>query len=115
MSDLFKTQTELENQVLLNLNALETGQEPEAEDQARVRSFIIPMLDQLEVDGVCAIADRDEIPNELFLPLAQLGANEAATSFGQQFSYEKKVLFEGIIRRLNSGPVTREVTRMEYF
>lgn len=78
-----KTRTELKNQALANLLVIGSGQEAEEEDAATVDALIDPLLEDLNARGIAYVPNTDEIEAALFLPLAELLANEAAPSFGQ--------------------------------
>lgn len=81
-----KTRRDLVNQALADLGIIAAGQDPATEDfdtvddlvEATIAMLIARDLQVPEIDDVNA----DEIPLEVFLPLAVLLAHEAARKFG---------------------------------
>lgn len=110
-----KTRNQLINKALENLHVIGTGQSAEADDHAKMDEVVDPLLEQLAVDEVVEIANPDEIPNAIFLPLAELLANAAASGFSQDYDPNKKMVFEAVIRRLTASRATGETLRTVYY
>lgn len=109
------TREQLVNGALKSLFIIGAGQEADADDFSAADEKVDSLLAQLRADGVCDITDSDAIPAELFDALTELLANTCATRFGQQFSADKKLGFEGLIRRTVSVRPTYETLKAEYF
>lgn len=78
------TETTLINQVLGNLGVIGAGETPSAEDSATVQERIRPVIAQyiaLGIDMSADTTDLTDIPDAIFLPLADLIAYECATPF----------------------------------
>lgn len=78
-----KTRADLVAQALANLNALEAGQEPSAEDASAVDDHVDGMLAYLASEGAAYIGDDDAIPAAMLGPLADYLAEDAAPEFGR--------------------------------
>lgn len=110
-----KTRIELVNEALKNLVIVGAGQEPDTEDFDEVDAKVDGLLAQLRVDEICFVANDDEIPDEWFDPIAELLANNCASKFGQQYSLDKKTVFEQLLRRLTASRTTYQPMQSEYF
>lgn len=77
-----KTRQELSIRALELLGIVGTGQEPSADNIARVERLIEPLTNRLVALNVMYRVGPDEIPLEAFEPLAVLLAREAASDFG---------------------------------
>jgi len=80
-----RTRRDLVTHALGDLGILAAGQDPEAEDFDTVDEHVEPtiaMLTARDLPGIPDIDDIDEIPLEVFLPLAILLADQAASHFG---------------------------------
>jgi hypothetical protein len=110
-----KTREQLVNEALKNLQAVGAGQSAAAEDYDEVDDKVESLVAQLSVDEVCDVTDLSEIPAEWFDALAELLANSCATKFGQQYSADKKMHFEKMLRRATAPRATLEVLRTDYF
>ena len=113
-----KTRTEFRKQVLWNLNVLAAGQDPEAEDVAKVDAGAESALAWLEKSGVYAGQfeyTNDDIAEAAFMPLARFVANEIAPTYGVPYSEDARVAAErGLYRAFASGP-TYATLPVDYF
>src|SRR5262245_49991876 len=113
--DVVKTRTDLIERAATALGALPSGQSLSDEDRDTIDNLIDPLVMQLGFDNIVLIQDTNAIQNEHFIPLANLLANEAAASFGQQYSFDVRVINEATLHRLASGKATYEVLEIDYF
>lgn len=93
-----KTRTQLINQALTNLLVIGASDTADAGDTAVVDALVDPLLEDLSARGVCYVPESEEIENALFLPLAELLANEACPAFAQQKNLAKQVECEERLR-----------------
>lgn len=77
-----KTRNELIERALNLLGAVGAGQSPSAEDIELMDGLVEPMLAMLPVRGISEAINPDEVPDEIYLPLAVLLADVATTDFG---------------------------------
>jgi hypothetical protein len=78
-----RTRRDLVNEALVNLGILAAGQQPDAEDFEAVDNKFEPLIARLEKSDIIDLDTTvDEIPDELFAPLAVLLADDAALGFG---------------------------------
>lgn len=110
-----KTRTQLVHEALKNLQAVGAGQTPDDEDYDEVNDKVDSLIAQLAADEVCDVDNDEEIPAEWFDALAELLANACSTKFGQQYSHEKRMSFEKMLRRTNSASPSYEVVETDYF
>jgi hypothetical protein len=115
MADLFKTRTQLKERAAKDLAIIEPGEALSTEDDATFDGLIDPLLAQLSVDKIAYIGDSEEIPLELFLPLARLLANMAGPDFGSPINEEARIADEKTLRRLTTAVATTETVRAKYF
>lgn len=109
-----KTQQDLIVSALQELNALGVGETPSAEDADTIRQYVEPRVAQLAADRVLYVSDVEEIPDEVFIPLAKLIANAAAPKFGQASKPEVDQAEESKLRRQSAATRSRPA-RIEYF
>lgn len=79
-----RTRNQLILKILEKLGVAATGQEPEAEDTARVDDNLDSVIAELSALEIVDIPDLSEIPLEFFLPTASLCAYELRDEFGVQ-------------------------------
>ena len=82
MAGAYRTQTDLINQALKNLGVLAAGNAADPEDIGFVEENVDPMIRTLASLDICYIGDPDQIPGELFLPLAAVLADLSVSKFG---------------------------------
>lgn len=115
MVELTKTRQQLKERAATELGFLPSNATLSDEDSDTLDNLVDPLVMQLDADGVVSIGDTDAIESTYFIPLARLLANEAAPSFGQEYSLDKKSLNEGILRRLTATKPTGETLRSLYY
>ncbi len=93
-----KTRVQLKNQALTNLNVISVGQEAEDDEMQVVEDLVDPLIADLNLRGIVYVSDSDTIDDGVFLPLAELLANEASTAFGQPKNPAKQELCEERLR-----------------
>ena len=77
-----KTRIDLVNHALEHLGILGAGQTANPEDYDEVNSHFEPLLAHLEAIELISLETLDEIPPEVFHPLAIMLADESALAFG---------------------------------
>lgn len=97
------------------LGELATGQTLSAEQLAVYQTNLEYLLDQLDGDNVCTIADHEDVPPALVPYLATLLANLVGPSVGIPFSLQVKQATEAIIRKITRTLPSYEPQRPDYF
>jgi hypothetical protein len=127
MPGAYKTQTDLVLQTLKNLGVLAAGNAADPEDDAFVRENIDPTIRTLASLDICYIGDPDNIPGELFLPLADVMADQCSSKFGSTPDDRAALSAKGlgippgtgagamILRQINRGRPTYETLRTVSF
>src|ERR1051326_1602491 len=127
MPGAYKTQTDLVLQTLKNLGVLASGNAADPEDDAFVRENIDPTIRTLASLDICYIGDPDNIPGELFLPLADVMADQCSSKFGSTPDDRAALSAKGlgippgtgagamILRQINRGRPTYETLRTVSF
>lgn len=110
-----KTRTELVFKALSGLGALAAGQVPDDEDVQAVTANVTPTIEELSSEQVVSITDEDEIPVEIFLPVAAILAENSATDFGRPKNEDAVMKAKAAIRLVVYGRPTREVLAVDYF
>ena len=83
-----KSTRELVLEAIDRLQIFEAGQEVPAENYAKVKGKVFPLLAWLKAERVLDIfvnpqdEDSQDVPDHVFIPLAMALANEAAPAFG---------------------------------
>lgn len=95
-----KTRNDLIVATLKLLNAIASGQTPEAEDVAEIEGLIEGKLDELEYREILQLGDRQEFDDVVVDPLAIILANTAAPSFGQPRNPDSQMTAERTLRSL---------------
>lgn len=91
------------------------GQAVPAEDYATVQGFIKPLYDQLAADEIVEVADREDIPSAIYIPLTWLLANACAPKFDMPQDDAGRQAKEVLIMRLVASRPTYEVLKAKYF
>jgi hypothetical protein len=106
--NMAKTRTQFRKQVLWNLNALAAGQEPEAEDAAKVDAgaeAAFAWLEKSDIFGSRYAYENDDIDDAAFMALARFVANEIASAYGTPYSDAARLSAEaGLHRAFSIGP-----------
>jgi hypothetical protein len=110
-----KTRADLVAKALANLGAIGSGQTPSDEDASTVDDHVDDALAILSAKGIVSIDDDEAIPVELFGPLADWLAEDAAPDFGRPTSAAAKMNAESEIRKVVYARPTREPLTTEYF
>ncbi len=79
-----KSRNDLIYQTLRNLGALPMGQDPGPEEYNQVDFLVDSVVASLREMDIYFLPDVDVIPEEAFLPLANIMAWACASNFGQQ-------------------------------
>lgn len=113
-----KTRTQFRKQVLANLGVLAAGQDPEAEDSARVddtASAAFAWLEKAGIYGGQFEYVNDDISDAGFMALSRFVANELAPIYGIPYSEAAREAAEKqIYRAFSSGP-TYATLPAEYY
>ncbi len=107
-----KTLAELETEAFAILTGMDPTSAPAAEDLAVIDTYVDPLLEQLAADKIVYIGDKNEIPNEYFLPVVRLLANVCGPRFGSPMNEEAKRVDEDTLRRLNRQEPTRRYLKL---
>lgn len=91
------------------------GQSVPVEDYNTMEGFIDPLYRQLSRKGVVTIADREDLPEEIYIPLTWLLANAAAPKYDMPQNAEGQLEQEREIRRILAAQPTYEPLRVDYF
>ena len=112
MVDISKTRDDLIERAAWELGAKVAGQSLAAEDYATIDNLVDPLVMQLAMGSIAYVQDTSAIPLEYFIPLGRLLANEAAISFGQQYSPDVKHVNENELMRVSAMKPTYETLEM---
>lgn len=123
MTDGVKTRRQLVERALAALGVTAAGQPPSAEDVELVDGHLPPVLAMLQARGVLDDILPDEIPDEIYLPLAILLGDAATVDFGilrgspdDPSTWAGKAMkAESDIRVIIGGRPTYRPTTAEYF
>ena len=115
MVDISKTRDDLVLRAATEVGALVVGQSLGAEEYETIDNLVDPLVQQLSFDNVVHVQDTNAIQPEHFLSLARLLANEAAISFGQQYSRDIKLMNETVLQRLSAMAPTYETLENDFF
>lgn len=113
--DSTKNRRALVDEALSNLGALVVGQTPSNEDLSTVDGMVDAFLRQLASDQVVTIANDEEIPADIFLPLGRLLANLAGPKYGLAINRESEIVDRAEIKRIIAARPTYEVLQTEFF
>jgi hypothetical protein len=127
MSGAYRTQTDLVLEVLANLGVLAAGQAPDVEDVAYVTEKLDAIYRMLAALDICYIPDPNNIPGQVFSPLADIVAGDCATKFGSSPDDFAKLTQKGLgvppgsgagamaLKQMSRGRPTYEPLRVHYF
>ncbi len=132
MAGAYRSQTDLINETLKNLGVFSAGNAPDPEDVNYVLEKVDPTIRLLAALDVCFIGDPNNIPGELFSPLADVLAGECASKFGSTPDDRVSLAAKGLggppsqvpygagsgalaLRQMNRGKPTYERARVESF
>lgn len=107
-----KTLQELETEAFAILTGMDPTSSPAAEDLAVIETYVDPLLEQLAADEIVYIADRNSIPESVFLPLARLLANVCGPRFGSPMNDEARRTDEELLKRLYRQKPTRRYLKL---
>jgi hypothetical protein len=126
-----RTSTDLINEALATLGVLSAGQDVDPEDTAFVAQKLDGIFRALAALEIVYITDPENIPSELFNPLADIVAGECAAKFGAKDADYIKLKNNGLggvqgidigfgagakqLRAISRGKPTGEPLRVEYF
>lgn len=122
MANGIKTRQELIRRAI-DMLAPAAGQAPSAEDVELVDGLLEPMLAMLPARGISEQINPDEVPDEIYLPLAILLADVATTDFGMDrgtpdnpnsFAF-KAAEAERMIRVIQGTRPTYNPAQVDYF
>lgn len=108
----FKTRAQLIERAAASIGVKEPGEALSSEDYDTFDDLVDPLISQLSADGVAYIENDEEIPNEYFVPLANLLANMAGPDFGSPVNDQAKERDEATLRRLASTKPTYTPLKM---
>lgn len=111
----YKTSTELKTEAFSILTGMDPNSVPSADELNIFDVYLDPLFAQLKRDKIVTVYDKEEIPNEYFLPLARLLANVAGPRFGSPMNEEAKLVDEAALRRMSAGETTYETVRFDNF
>lgn len=77
-----KSRQQFVDRALSVLGVVPSGQTPDDDDRLVVDDLVVPLLAQLDAEGVTTIDDPNAIPAAQFLPLSVLLAEMAMQEFG---------------------------------
>lgn len=111
----YKSLAELKTEALSILTGMDPNSTPAADELAVIDIYVEPLIAQLKADKIVTVYDKEEIPNEFFLPLARLLANVAGPRFGSPMNEDAKQIDEAALRRMSAGETTYETVRFDNF
>lgn len=110
------TSVDLASEALGIVNALQAGQEPNPEDLAYVLTVIPRLVAQVGIGGVIYVGDADDIPDEIFLPLAERLSYEIAPRFGlSAVDRATKNEMDAVLRALASSKPSGFPAKVMYY
>lgn len=121
MGDEMKTPNDVFDEALTAIGAVGAGQTASAEDTLVAKTAFRPLLDELAATDVCYIAvdpvddDAEDIPEEFFLPLSKVLANEIAPHFGVPYDEGVRQLMLVRLRRIGHSPSYGVTQQAEYY
>jgi hypothetical protein len=116
-----KTPNNVYDEALTALGAVGAGQTASAEDTLVAQTAFRPLLEELAVIDVIYIAvdptddDAEDIPEEAFLPLSKLLANEIAPHFGAPYDTGIRDLMLQRLRRITHSGSYGVTQQAEYY
>lgn len=110
-----RTRVDLVTEALDNLGVTIVGQDPSAEDTAKVDGKVDGLLADLRVRGILYVGDADAIEDEHFDSLGILLANRCAAAFGGGRDRDVDRAEEQKLRLLNPRPGGYDILATDYF
>ncbi len=116
-----KTPADVYDEALTALGAVGAGQTASAEDTLVAQTAFRPLLEEIAAIDVIYIAvdptddDAEDIPEEVFLPLSKLLANEIAPHFGAAYDDNLREILLKRIRRIVHSPSYGQTQQSEYY
>jgi hypothetical protein len=116
-----KTPNQVYDEALTALGAVGAGQTASAEDVLVASTAFRPMLEELAAADVCYVAvdadddDAEDVPDEYYLPLSKLLANEIAPHFGAGYDEALREVLLRRLRRLRHSPGYGSTQQAEYY
>jgi hypothetical protein len=115
MVDTVKTRAQLIERAGAAIGVKEPGEALSTEDYNTFDNLVDPLIAQLSADGIYYVQDDNEIPVEIFIPLANLLGNMAGPDFGSPINEEAKQRDEKTLQRIASTRPTYSVMKGQYF
>jgi hypothetical protein len=110
-----RTRAELVNQALANLGVTDPNEIASAEDYKAVNDHFDTAMAQLSGEDIFTLADEDDIPLELFGPLADYLAEDSASDFGRAANQQAVQLAKARIRTITRNRPTYQTLASDYF
>ena len=110
-----RTRADLVNQALANLGVTDPNEIASAEDYKAVDDHFDTAMAQLSGEDIFTLADEDDIPLELFGPLADYLAEDAASDFGRAANPQTVALAVSKIRIITRNRPSYQTLATEYF
>lgn len=116
-----KKPSDVYDEALTALGAVGAGQTASAEDTAVAQTAFRPLLEELAAIDVCYIAvdptddEAEDIPEEYFLPLSKLLANEIAPHFGAAYDENLRQILLVRLRRVGVSGSYGVTQAAEYY
>lgn len=115
MAEQFKTSIEWKTEAFAILTGMDPNSTPSTDELSAFDVYVDPLLAQLEADEVVTIQNKEEIPNEYFLPLVRLLANVAGPRFGSPMNEDAKKVDEKLLRTITAAKPTYEPLAVDYY
>ena len=115
MVDITKTRTQLIHRALAAIGALEPGEAPSTEDYNTMDNLVDPLIEMLLAEEIIYAFDSEEVPVELFIPLANLLGNMAGPDFGSPVNDDAKARDEATLKRIVATRPTYAVQHGNYY
>ncbi len=115
MVDTVKTRAQLIERAGAAIGVKEPGEALSSEDYNTLDNLVDPLIAQLSADQIYDVQDSEEIPVEIFIPLANLLGNMAGPDFGSPVNDQAQARDEGILRRMASTRPTYVPMKMQPF
>ena len=112
--EITKTRDELIQEAADKLSIVGTGMTLEAEQSDYLDRNVDTLLLRLMREGICNVANDEEIPSEWFDALAHLLANQCAPLGGKNYDPNVKAICEAELRRLTSAGPTYRTLPLEF-
>lgn len=110
-----KTQADLVVKALAILGVLEANQAPSAEDEQTMNGYVTSTVEMLSSESIVDISDLTDIDASLFVPLAKVLAENAASEFGRDANEGTIMSAKNQIRLIVRNRPTYETLSSSYF